>query len=77
MCLLIVAGDLGRCLRTSSVVRPGHVTKWLFLMASHHVSMVGAPAHWCRYVTSSLLVVECHALCARMLVVELALLLLA
>jgi hypothetical protein len=37
----VVAIDLGRCLRTFSVVMPGQVVSWLFLMACRRVDVEG------------------------------------
>jgi hypothetical protein len=40
-----VATDLARCLRTRSIVRPGHVAKWPALMALSQVDGL-EPSGW-------------------------------
>ena len=64
-CPFAVASDLGRCLCTSSDVRPGQVAKYLALMALVQVFTTGLKAHRCRYWTSSDLVFISYALQAK------------
>ena len=45
----LVSFDSGKCLRTASVVRLGHVASFLPLMASSQVSLVETPANAWRY----------------------------
>ena len=45
---LLVGSDLGRCLRTRSVVRLGQVVKQPASMASHQVEGTGLNAALCR-----------------------------
>ena len=54
-CSFAVASNLGRCLRTSSEVRPVQVAKYPEFMALVQVCMTGLKAHRCRYWTSSAL----------------------
>ena len=58
MCPLVVASDLGRCLRTSCNDSPGHVVKLPLSIAAHHVDETGDPAARCKYQTMSLFLLK-------------------
>ena len=56
---LMVASDLGRrCLLTSSAVRPGHVVKYLALMAMINVEVAGLKQVGCKKATRLALVLH-------------------
>ena len=59
-----MATDLGKCLRTSADVSPGHVRKYPRSMASHHVATTGLNAAACSQVTSCCFVCFVYALFA-------------
>ena len=55
---LVVASDLGRCLRTKCDDSPGHIIKLLLSIVAHHVNETGDPASPCKYLTISLFMVK-------------------
>ena len=52
----MVAALNGRFCSTTVSVNPGHVTKWLFLIAVFHVDFTGEKHAACRYFTRSIFV---------------------
>ena len=58
MCPLVVANDLGRCLRTNCDDSPGHVVKLPLSIAAQNVDGTGDPTVWCKYLIASLFMVQ-------------------
>ena len=64
-CSFALASDLGRCLRTSSEVRPGQVAKYPASMDLVQVWTTRLKSHRCRYWLSSAFVFISYALQAK------------